>query len=229
MLHWPSSFSQPASDIQPSNTVVKDSTSTVATAKTGVTNEKQQDNSRKFNVVVFGVQECDAGTPRHERIQTDLNRITDIFASVVDFNPMSIRDLHRLGRFSVNNGRPRPILVKLNRTCDVFNILSKRGSFVRPISVRQDLSPQRRVTESLLFKEKRTLISGGTDAQLIKISKAKLFVDGELYGQVVNGTFVPVSRTIESIHEVIDDIQEGGHESILDANPDSRNSFLEER
>lgn len=116
-----------------------------------------------------------------------------------------------------------------NKTCDVLNILSKRGSFVQLVSLRQDLSPQRRIMESLLLKERRTLISGGADAQLIKISKAKLFVDGELHGHVADGTFVHVREATDSVQEVIHDTQEVGCEHpTFDVGSDSRSSFLEE-
>jgi len=33
---------------------------------------------RKFNVVVYGIKECDKGTPRHERLKHDVENVTQI-------------------------------------------------------------------------------------------------------------------------------------------------------
>ena len=86
---------------------------------------KSADSSRKFNIVVYGVMECDNGTNRHARLVHDTNKIDSII-SIIDSNipESSIRDCTRLGRYSENICRP--ILAKLSRTCEVSSILSQR-------------------------------------------------------------------------------------------------------
>ena len=68
-------------------------TNATATDKTNTHENLQQD--RKFNVVLYGIDECPKGTPRHERSGLDLSNIAKIITKVDEnVNPLSIRDLH---------------------------------------------------------------------------------------------------------------------------------------
>ena len=46
---------------------------TNVTKKTNIHESPQQD--RKFNVVVYGIEECTKGTPRHEHSDLDLSNV----------------------------------------------------------------------------------------------------------------------------------------------------------
>ena len=49
---------------------------------------------RKFNVVIYGIDECEKGAPRHERMNQDLHKVTTIITKAkTNINPLSIRDL----------------------------------------------------------------------------------------------------------------------------------------
>lgn len=155
--------------------------------------DKTQDD-RKFNVVIYGINECSKGTPKNERLNHDLDKVTSIIAKGDNcISPLSIRDLLRLGKYREQSKRPRPILVKLNRAIDVLVLLSKAKSLPTNIKLKPDMSPTERLVESLLLKERWSLIQRGIDRRTIKIRSNKIFVQQNLHGQVIDSTFALVS------------------------------------
>ena len=153
--------------------------------------DKSQED-RKFNVVIYGVKECTKGTPRHERLNHDLDKVTSIVTEGDNsISPLSIRDLLRLGKYREESSKPRPILVKLNRTIDVSLLLSKAKSLQKDIRIKPDLTREERMIESLLLKERWTLIQSGVERKVIKIRSNKIYVKNKLHGQVTNSSFVP--------------------------------------
>ena len=101
----------------------------------------------------------------------------------------SIKDCFRLGKFNRASRRPRPILVKFVRTADVSRILSKKASLSHRFSIKPDLSPEERLWEAALLKERWNLIQGGMDRKLIKIRNNSILVSGKVHGRVVNSVF----------------------------------------
>ena len=143
-------------------------------------------NDKRFNLVVYRVSECPKGTKLHDRITSDLEEVTSVVRNLdASINPESICDCHRLGKF-VPNSRPRPILVKLSRTREVFSILSKRGSLHAPYNIKPDMTPKQRETEAMLLRERWNLIVDGTPRNYIKIRNQSLYVSGKLHARVVN-------------------------------------------
>ena len=117
---------------------------------------------RRYNVVIYGIEECPGGLPRHVRSGLDLTSVTELITKVDEnINPLSIRDIHRLGKYQEKPNRPRPILTKFNRAIDVSLLLSKTSSLPKGIRVKPDMSPAERETENLLLKERRALINDG--------------------------------------------------------------------
>ncbi len=95
-----------------------------------------------------------------------------------------------MGKFSTSKPRPRPILVKLLRSADVTLILTnKRKLSVPNVFIKPFMSPAERKCEGILLKERRSLISNGTNPQKIKLRQHKLIVDGSLYGEVSGNSF----------------------------------------
>jgi len=161
-----------------------------STQKTALQDTPQQD--RKFNVVIYGIQECSKGTPKHERLNHDLDKVTStITEGDNSISPLSIRDMFRLGKYREQSKIPRPILVKLNRTMDVSVLLTKARSLPKHIRLKPDMSPAERLVESLLLKERWSLIQSGIDRKEIKICSNKIFVKQKLHGQVINSTYTP--------------------------------------
>ena len=79
---------------------------------------------RKFNVIIYGIKECKKGTPRHVRMNHDMKSVSEIIKSICpDITCQAIRDSVRLGRYT--ESRNRPLLAKLNRSCDVLSILAR--------------------------------------------------------------------------------------------------------
>ena len=91
--------------------------------------DNNRDMDRKHNIVIIGIAECPKGTHRHDRFNMDEQSVVGMLSSLVPtIAPQSIKDCYRLGKYKESNHRPRPLLVQLNRTRDVSQILAKRGS-----------------------------------------------------------------------------------------------------
>ena len=124
----------------------------------------------KFNIVVFGVDECSIGTNRLVRHNSDLNSVASITKSMVtNINANSISDCFRLGKFNPERQRPRPILVKFILSSDVQSVLSNRGKLSKPISIKPYMSPKDRRNDLSLLRERWCLIQSGIGRQSIKI------------------------------------------------------------
>ena len=173
---------------------------TYGSAQPTATNEpiakdlKDKDQAdRKFNIVIYGISECSKGTPRHERLKHDLDKVTQIVAEGENsISPLSIRDLFRLGKYCDQLSKPRPILVRLTRTIDVSLLLSKARTLPKEIRIKPSMTREERLTESLLLKERWSLIqSSSFERKAIKIGQNKIYVHNKLHGQIINSTFVP--------------------------------------
>lgn len=148
-------------------------------------------SDRKFNVVMFGIEESAPGSAKLDRMENDLGKLTSIITSLDDsIPPSSIRDHFRLGKFKQDQARPRPILVKLNRTSEVNSILSKKKNLSNSLRIKPDLSPPERLKESTLLKERWCLIQAGTSRKDIKIVGSSLFVNRKHVGVFRDGEFV---------------------------------------
>ena len=169
------------------------------------------DYGRKFNVVVYGLKEPAAGTPRYQRSVSDLQSVRESLESVDDnISEHAIRDCLRLGRYNVS--KHRPVLVKLSRTCDVASVLSKRKNLASQpgIQIRPDLPKSERAIQSTLLIERRKLINSGLVRSSIRIKGSSIYVNGKKHGHVKNSAFVasvttPLSQLIlvEKLHQLV--------------------------
>ena len=105
------------------------------------------------------------------RFQSDLssnvNTLSTLDSPIV---PQSIRDCYRLGKFSPEASRPRPILIKFIRIADVSGILSKRRNLTQPYSIKPDMSPNQRLHESILLKERWNLLQSGVSTLELELT-----------------------------------------------------------
>uniref|UniRef100_A0A1X7T0S5 Zinc finger PHD-type domain-containing protein n=1 Tax=Amphimedon queenslandica TaxID=400682 RepID=A0A1X7T0S5_AMPQE len=121
-------------------------------------------SERKYNIVVFGASECARGSAQPDHDSHDLNIITELFQGLSSsFDPQSVRDLHRLGKYQSDSDRRRPILVKLVRSVDAQLLLSKASDVSSPFCIQPDLSAHESTVRSVLLKERRSLIRSGTE------------------------------------------------------------------
>ena len=113
--------------------------------------------------------------------------------------------MHRIGKYQANSDKCRPILVKLVRSVDVQFLLSKAGETPSPMRIQPDLTAQERTIRSVLLRERRSLISSGTDKRNIKLRQDSLYVGSRLYGRVVDGRFAcsspPTSHSTQADHD----------------------------
>ena len=98
---------------------------------------------RRFNVIVFGVPEMPSGSSRLARQRHDFREVSSVITNLENDSDhtSSICDCRRVGKYDSGRSRPRPVLVLLNSTADVHNILSRRHHFTSPILIKPDLSP----------------------------------------------------------------------------------------
>ena len=107
-----------------------------------VNTNKSSNTDRKFSIVVYNIKESLQGTVRLTRIKNDTAEVSRLFSSLdSQITSSSIRDCFRLGKFVSNCKRPRPLLVKLNRSADVMSLLSLRTSLPDNVVFKPDLSP----------------------------------------------------------------------------------------
>ena len=176
--------------------------STRGESRTFRSNSYQQtlNHERKFNAILFGVNECAKGLSRLARYESDLNSVVSTLSSIdPSFQSRSIRDCFRLGKFSPNASRPRPLLIKFFRVVDVSNILSKRRALLKPYSLKPDMSYEQRVIKSNLLKERWSLIQSGTNRSDIKIRGNNLYLCGKLHGRATMSEFKPACQPPDQV------------------------------
>ena len=145
---------------------------------------------RKFNIVMFGIKESPPKTPKTERLEHELQCITNAFANVdLPIQANCIRDCIRLGKYKPEAPKPRPILIKFLRASEATMALSKISLFKSPIAIKPDLSQEERNIENFLLKKRWSLTQLGIDKKRIKIRNKSILIDNKLYGQFKNSEF----------------------------------------
>ena len=153
----------------------------------------------KFNVVLYGVEECRSGLPRSARFESDLNSVVSVFSALdSSIQSQSVRDCYRLGKFFPGASRPRPLLVKFVRAADASKIFARKKSLSSPFFVKLDLSPAERVQHSALMQERWCLIQSGVSRKNIRVKGNALYVDNKLHGHVSNSKFTHASTDSDS-------------------------------
>ena len=114
--------------------------------------------------MIHGIKESPKGTQRSARTKSDIESCVQVLKQANnDICVQSIRDCLRLGKFKPSKLKPRPLLVKLLRDFDVDIVLSNRSKIMNGIQVKPDMNQEERQRESLLLKERWSLICSGTD------------------------------------------------------------------
>ena len=146
-------------------------------------------NDRKYNVLFFGLKEPVKGTPRFLREEKEHENVCRTLTSIdPSISQTAIRDCFRLGK--CNPDKNRPLMVKFVRSHDATLVLSKRKNLVSQpgISLKPDLPPAQRKVESLLLKERRSLINSGVAKNDIRIKGNYLLVKQSKHASVVGDT-----------------------------------------
>ena len=141
-----------------------------------------------------------SGSSRLARQRHDFREVSSVITNLEkdSDHTSSIRDCRRVGKYDSGRSRPRPVLVLLNSTADVHNILSRRHHLTSPILIKPDLSPADRKVEALLLKERWRLIKLGNDCRCIKIRGPSIYLNGQLHGQVTESGFSPTLKPGDS-------------------------------
>ena len=154
---------------------------------------------RKFNIVLFGIKENPPETSRSDRIKSDMKCCLDVIVKLnSEISSQSIRDCLRLGKYKQSASRPRPLLLKLNRSLDVTTILSNRDKAPQGIAIKPDLTLQERQRNSLLLGERWKLMQAGTDKKNIKIRSSIIYLNGNKHAQALNNCLQYYDSTSQS-------------------------------
>ena len=143
-----------------------------------------QHQDYKFNVVLFGVDECPSGLSRSARLKSDINTIISILSALDnDIVHQSVKDCYWLGKFYSGASRPRPILINFVKIADVTSVLSKRRDLSIPYSIKPDMACDERLKD---LKGRWSLIQSGVSRKFIRIRGDSLYVRSKLHGCVSN-------------------------------------------
>ena len=81
--------------------------------------------NKKFNVVMYCLNECPKGSPIYEHISKDTNLVCKAVKSICpNMSDYDISDCSRIGKYSEQ--RTRPLILKFAGSCDVATVLSNR-------------------------------------------------------------------------------------------------------
>ena len=187
----------------------------------------------KFNLVIHGIAECPKATPRSERQKSDLASCLTVVSKLnADINTHSVRDCLRLGNYKKESSRPRPILLKLNRSFDVSYVLANRAETPQGITIKPDQTKEERQCESLLLGVRWKLMQMGTDKKDIKIRASTVYLKGNKHAQVVNNCLQyfnspnqTTSVAIDSVTNPVstDSADQMDHSSHEDVHPNTSN------
>lgn len=188
---------------------------------------------RKFNLVIHGIAECPKATSRSERQKSDLASCLAIVSKVnADINSHSIRDCLRLGRYNQESSRPRSMLLKLNRSFDVSNVLANRVKTPPGITIKADQTKEERQRESLLLGERWKLMQNGTDKKEIKIRASTIYLKGNKHARVANNCLqyfysshqiTPAADDSIADQTSTDSVDQMDHNSSEDVQPNTSN------
>ena len=155
-------------------------------------------SANKYNLV-HGISERPMGTFHQKSLNKDFSEVSEILEKLVSNAQLkpSVRDSRRIGQYNETKPRSRPILVTVNSTVEVANVLSKSGSLTPPVTVMADLMPAERKVRSILLKERCRLIEAGQARREIKLQSSSLYLCGRLHGTVVNESY--------QLHPLLDD------------------------
>jgi len=104
---------------------------------------------------MYGIKESLPRTSKMDRLENDLKSIANEFANAkLPIEASSIKDCFRLGKYKPDSTRPRRILIKFLRSTEATVALSKISTFQAPVRIKPDLTPEERIAESALLKER---------------------------------------------------------------------------
>ena len=134
-----------------------------------------------------------SGSTRSSRANHDFSKLSAIISDLEHSSDhkSSIRDCRRLGKYVRSEKSSRPLLVTLNSTADVRNILHHHNnSSDTSFTIKPDLPAAIRKSNAILLKERWSLINSGIDRKSIRIQGQELFVNGQLHGKISGSVFV---------------------------------------
>ena len=74
--------------------------------------------------------------------------------------------------------------MKFLRSTDVSNVLRNKSKLSPPVYIKPDLTPEEKAKESMLLKERRSLIEQGVNRKQIKLLNNSILVSGKPHCQV---------------------------------------------
>ena len=177
-------------------------------------------SEKKFNIVVYGIEESPPETKKESRTQHDLQHlITSLSAIDSSMKPHAVKDCYRLGKFKPGTKKPRPLLVKFLRSADTANTLRNKAQLSSPVYIKPDLTHEERIQESMLLKERRSLIDKGVNRKQIKLRNWGIYIDDKPHCKIVDrklkfhsaSSYAPPSQSseVESPSPMVTDDQSG--------------------
>lgn len=177
-------------DVEPSSNQAHDKPNNAISKNQTVNPPKapQMVSDKRFNVVVYGIEESPPNTSKETRQNQDLENLLSVLSNIdPSLNSSCIQDFFRLGKFSTSNSRPRPLLVKFLRIFEANLVLSKRTS-VESVVIKPDLPFEERAINAAFLKERWNLTQKGTERKHIKRKQNVIYVNKILYGKIIKSS-----------------------------------------
>ena len=118
-------------------------------------------------------------------------------------NDYAVCDCSRIGKYS--EPRSRPLCVKFARSCDVATVLSNRYKLSKidhpNIFLKPFMTTAERKVESILLKERRTLIDSGIERNQIKIRGNSIYVNKTKVGSANGDIFIRCQQLQDQSHD----------------------------
>lgn len=109
--------------------------------------EVNERNIRKRNIIIFNLDEPSSNLNKEQRSQYEKSNITKLLSAVSTENTLTYLGYHRLGKYALNNTRPRPLKVTLENENDVLKIIKNTNNIkqindFKNVSISFDKTPR---------------------------------------------------------------------------------------
>lgn len=162
--------------------------------------------TKKKNLILLGISEQECGSRRRTRLAKDYQSVSSVCKFLLPPDNLGAPSVtsalvgcRRLGKFDSSRKTPRPLLANFSNSLTPSQILTTKSTLAtdpryKGVTIKPDLSHEKRKEEQLLLKERRRLLESGIAKNMIRIRRGKIIVDSKLHGSIIDGELKLASR-----------------------------------
>lgn len=112
-----------------------------------IISEVNERNIRKRNIIIFNLEEPSSNLNKDQRTEYEKSNISKVLSVVSNENTSAYLGYHRLGKFTPNNTRPRPLKIILENENEVLSVIKnasklKQNNDFKNVSISFDKTPR---------------------------------------------------------------------------------------